>query len=290
MGLDNTMYFTANAKQFLTSDGTTTNLNNGGENVASLTSSLITLKKELSLSQTGTFSSQMTIENTSTGNAVLSLRSNLRTTQFLTDSAGAFKLTQRNISTGNVTVTGLELYPNGVLSTGNKANKKVISLYENGTVSDDPVSATNFFGFGIDSGIQRYQVPTATNSHRFFCGRTLSFTITNGTGTSGSDIRFKSEIENIDNALDVVCKLQAKKFKYMDCEGKQLGFIAQEVYELEPDLVHIDESTDDKFMFLSYDRFCALHNEAIKEQQKRIVDLETRLANIEKLLSGSMNI
>jgi hypothetical protein len=76
----------------------------------------------------------------------------------------------------------------------------------------------------------------------------------------------------------------------MDCEGKQLGFIAQEVYELEPDLVHIDESTDDKFMFLSYDRFCALHNEAIKEQQTRIIDLETRLANIEKLLSGSMNI
>ena len=85
-------------------------------------------------------------------------------------------------------------------------------------------------------------------------------------------------------------QVTSKKFKYMDCEGKQLGFIAQEVYELEPDLVHIDESTDDKFMFLSYDRFCALHNEAIKEQQTRIIDLETRLANIEKLLSGSMNI
>ena len=76
----------------------------------------------------------------------------------------------------------------------------------------------------------------------------------------------------------------------MDCKGKQLGFIAQEVYELAPDLVYIDESTDDKFMFLSYDRFCALHNEAIKEQQKRINDLETRLANIEKILSESKNI
>ena len=76
----------------------------------------------------------------------------------------------------------------------------------------------------------------------------------------------------------------------MDCKGKQLGFIAQDVYELEPNLVQIDESSDEKYMFLSYDRLCALHNEAIKEQQKQIAALETRLANIEKLLCDTMNI
>ena len=147
-----------------------------------------------------------------------------------------------------------------------------------------------FFGFGINSGTQRYQVPAAGNYHKFYCGTVISYTITNGVGNSGSDIRFKSEIEDIENALDIVCKLQGKKFKYMDCKGKQLGFIAQEVYELAPDLIHIDETTDDKFMFLSYDRVCALHNEAIKEQQKRINDLETRLALVEKLLCDTMNI
>ena len=76
----------------------------------------------------------------------------------------------------------------------------------------------------------------------------------------------------------------------MDCKGKQLGFIAQDVYELEPNLVQIDESSDEKYMFLSYDRFCALHNEAIKEQKTQIAALEKRLANIEKLLCDTMNI
>jgi len=67
----------------------------------------------------------------------------------------------------------------------------------------------------------------------------------------------------------------------MDCKGKQLGFIAQEVYELEPDLVHIDDSTDDKFMFLSYDRFSALHNEAIKELHQIIIQLKQRIELLE---------
>jgi hypothetical protein len=163
--------------QFLSSDGTTTNFNNGGENVASLTSSLITLKKELILQQSASGNSQMTIENTSTSNAVLILKSNQTQTRFLTDSTGAFKLTQRNTSTSNVAVTGLELYPNAVLSTGSKTNNKVISLYEAGSVSDDPSTATNFSGFGVSTNTLRYQVPLTTDTHRFFNGSTENFSI-----------------------------------------------------------------------------------------------------------------
>ena len=39
-----------------------------------------------------------------------------------------------------------------------------------------------------------------------------------GAGNSGSDIRFKSEIANVDNALDIACKLQAKKFEHVGCK------------------------------------------------------------------------
>ena len=129
----------------------------------------------------------------------------------------------------------------------------------------------------------RYQVNTTTNSHKFCCGTTISFTITNGVGNSGSDIRWKSEIEDIDesDALDKVCRLKAKKFKYMNSEGKQLGFIAQDVHEVAPELVYIDESTDDKFMFLQYDRFSALHNESIKQLFNKINKLEERITFLE---------
>ena len=97
--------------------------------------------------------------------------------QFLTDSIGAFKLNQRNATTRYASVAGLEFYANGVLSTGSKANNKVISLYEAGTVSDNPSTATNFSGFAINTNTLRYQVPLTTNTHRFFNSSTENFNI-----------------------------------------------------------------------------------------------------------------
>jgi hypothetical protein len=46
-------------------------------------------------------------------------------------------------------------------------------------------------------------------------------------------------------------------------------------------LVYIDESTDDRTMSLRYDRFSALHNEAIKELLGKINLLEDRIKLLE---------
>jgi hypothetical protein len=72
------------------------------------------------------------------------------------------------------------------------ANNKQLVIYDQ-TATDAPGSATGFYGFGINAATLRYQAPTATQSHKFFCGSTQSFTITNGTGANGSD---KVEIRN----------------------------------------------------------------------------------------------
>jgi len=302
-GVSATLFFiTNNGTQSIISDLTNTmafnavtaNFNLSAVNVMSLTSSLISLKKEVSLSQAvSAGNSQMTIENTASGNSVLVLRSLSNTTQFLTNNTGQFQLSQRGSATSNVSVPALTVYPNGIIRVGNQQawNKRLI-LYENAANDDPSLSTTvNFSGFGINSGTLRYQVPPS-ETHKFYVGTTISFTIVSGSGASGSDKRWKSEIEDIDgdDAVDKVCKLKAKKFKYMDGEKKQLGFIAQEVYDVEPNLVHVDESTDDKFMYMFYDRITALHNEAIKQQQKRIDFLETRLAVLEKFFCDAMNI
>jgi len=67
----------------------------------------------------------------------------------------------------------------------------------------------------------------------------------------------------------------------MDCNGRQHGFIAQDIYPIVPELVSIDNESDDKFMFLQYDRFSAIHNEAIKELYKIIQGLEARIVQLE---------
>ena len=179
----------------------------------------------------------------------------------------------------NGSVNALQVYPNGVLSTGNKVNNKILVLYEMGTSSDAPLTATNFYGLGISNDTFRYQVPTTSTAHKFYFGTDLGFTVSSTGGSPVSDRRLKREIEDYDNALEQVCKIKAKKFKLLDVEEPQIGFIAQEVYAVQPELVYIDESTEDKMMSLKYDRFSVLHNEAIKELLGKINTLETRLAN-----------
>ena len=64
------------------------------------------------------------------------------------------------------------------LNSSNSITNKVLVLFDNG-VSDTPSTATNYSGIGIQSGGSlRYQVPTATSTHRFFCSTTQSFFIT----------------------------------------------------------------------------------------------------------------
>ena len=169
-----------------------------------------------------------------------------------------------------------------MLTAGRKANNKVFVLYDTtGASSDAPLNATNFYGMGINTDTFRFQVPTTSNTYKFYTGANLGFTISNTGGTPVSDRRLKREIEDYDNALEQVCKIKAKKFKLLDCEEPQIGFIAQEVYEVQPELVYIDESSDDKMMSLRYDRFSALHNEAIKELLGKINQLEDRIKLLE---------
>ena len=69
----------------------------------------------------------------------------------------------------NNSINGLRVYSNGVLSSGQRVNNKLFVLYDTAS-SEDPLNATSFFGFGVNSGLLRYQVPTTAHLHRFFCG------------------------------------------------------------------------------------------------------------------------
>ena len=103
-----------------------------------------------------------------------------------------------SVNNGTSTLTPLKIYSNGVINARNLGsfNNKVFVLFDSGA-SDDPLTATNFYGFGVNSQTLRYQTAVATHAHKFYCGNTLSFNIANGSGASPSDLRWKSEIENI---------------------------------------------------------------------------------------------
>lgn len=99
-----------------------------------------------------------------------------------------------------------------------------------------------------------------------------------------SDARFKSNIRPVENALSKVKSLRGVYFNWNQkafpnknfSDKTELGFIAQEVEKVLPEVVQT-EKTNDGYKAVQYDKVVALLVEAIKEQQKQIDCLKREL-------------
>ena len=95
--------------------------------------------------------------------------------------------------------------------------------------------------------------------------------VATGEVTAHSDRRLKTDIQD----LEVRGELRPVKYKK---DGKEsIGFIAQEVQELYPELVMTDESTEEKYLSLNYAQLTAVLYAELKELKKRIAELEQRV-------------
>jgi hypothetical protein len=104
-----------------------------------------------------------------------------------------------------------------------------------------------------------------------------------------SDFRYKTNINPIHNSLAKLMLLQGVNYYWKTSEytnmdfsdRKQLGFIAQDLEKIFPEMVF----TDDKgYKSIDYSRLTPVLVETIKEQQKEIEEVFTRLNDLEKLL------
>jgi len=100
----------------------------------------------------------------------------------------------------------------------------------------------------------------------------------NGALVFPSDERMKKNIGPLKASLDKVMRLNGVSYELKGQagpgKGKNIGFIAQEVETVLPELVH---SGSGGYKALSYDRFAPLLVEAIKEQQALIKKQKERL-------------
>jgi hypothetical protein len=102
-----------------------------------------------------------------------------------------------------------------------------------------------------------------------------------------SDIRYKKNIRSVINALDKVKSLRGVYFNWDQeafptkefSDRTELGFIAQEVEKIIPEVVTKDK-TKDEFRSIKYDKLVALLVEAIKEQQKQIDSLKVSVKKL----------
>jgi hypothetical protein len=128
--------------------------------------------------------------------------------------------------------------------------------------------------FGLDLGAD---VPSLAGNNTF-AGTTNTFAaIVASTFTQSSDVSLKQNIQTLNNALGIVNKLRG--VSYTRDGEEEIGVIAQETEVFLPQVVRTGE---DGLKSVSYTNMVGLLIEAIKEQQKIIDDLTSRLVKLEK--------
>ncbi|MBX3043049.1 MAG: tail fiber domain-containing protein [Ignavibacteriae bacterium] len=157
------------------------------------------------------------------------------------------------------------------------------------------------------SSTRQWNIATRDNNNlEFFYNGTLrgTFSSTNGVYTSSSDRKLKKDIVSMPSILSKVNSLDvySYRFKWQTEDEKQrsIGFMAQDVRELFPELVY--ESTfddgEESWLQMDYAGMSVIAIKAIQEQQsvienyktemtqqkQRIEELESQLSEIKTLL------
>ena len=130
-----------------------------------------------------------------------------------------------------------------------------------------------------------------TNGNEYTNGNS----VVTGKVNQSSDIRFKKNVNTINNALDKVLKLRGVTYEWKTDEfpekhfaaGTTYGVIAQEVEKIIPELVSTNET--DGYKSVAYSNMVSLFIEAIKEQQQQIEAQQQQINELKYLLSQIRN-
>jgi hypothetical protein len=177
------------------------------------------------------------------------------------DGASAFLTfgTNSNWTNGNA-VERMRIRANGNVSIGNTGNDG-IRLIVRGQTSDN---STQAFNVGKADGTDLIYV--RNDGYLYSVG-----------AWSGSDIRLKENITDLDNGLQKVLGLKAKKFDLIDGLKNNFGFIAQEMQDVIPDAVSVFEEKE-QLLAVRMDFIIPHLVKAIQEQQAQIEELKAMIA------------
>jgi hypothetical protein len=131
------------------------------------------------------------------------------------------------------------------------------------------------------NGSARFRAVGAT---AFFAN--LNITSDGTLTTATSDIRLKENIEPLNNSLEKLLQLTGVTFNWIGQEGKRIGFIAQDVEKVIPELVFTNENTEDKIKGIHMDNITSVLVESIKEQQQQIESLKTEIQDLKNRISN----
>ena len=127
-------------------------------------------------------------------------------------------------------------------------------------------------------------ISTSNPAYRFQVGETSNYGYVdaNGAWQSSSDIRYKENIRTISSSLNKVLAIRGVEYNVIGDDPdkrKQIGFIAQELEKILPEVVSTDS---EGFKGVAYAKLTPLLLEAIKEQQQQIDDLKREIESLKR--------
>lgn len=87
-----------------------------------------------------------------------------------------------------------------------------------------------------------------------------------------SDINFKTDIQKVQNALNLVENLEGVRFVWKSDNKPSVGVIAQQIEEYIPELVHTSE-----YKTVNYNGLIGVLIEAVKELKKEVEELKEKI-------------
>jgi len=181
-----------------------------------------------------------------------------------------------------------------ILTRGNQSNKdlNVENIITNAAIAfkgkeidiNHTSQGLNFRQFGFqdalvfiqkNTGYVGFSTPNPTQKVHVV-GNILA----SGSITPGSDKRLKKKIKSLPSSLDAINQLRPVSYTLKEDDATALGFIADEVREIFPDLV-LEGKDEEKMLAMNYMGLTAPIVKAVQELSAQVSQLQERIAVLE---------
>lgn len=153
-------------------------------------------------------------------------------------------------STGSVNVPA-------PINLGSASQIKQGGLWLNSLGIDNGLTVSGVVGIGVTAPVEKLEVSGNVKATAFLYS---------------SDFNLKKDIKPLGSELDKVLSLRPVSFNWKSDDSSDVGFIAQEVEKIFPEVVHTNKTTNLKS--IDYPKLTVFLVQALQEQQKQIEQLK----------------
>lgn len=165
------------------------------------------------------------------------------------------------------------------LAVGTSGQSGTLAVYGASTLGDSasmsfhrPGAYAINMGLDSDNAFRLGGWSQGASTYRWTSDASGNF-VASGNVTAYSDVRLKTNIKTIENALDTVSKMRGVTYNRIDSGIKGIGVIAQEMKEVLPEVV-MEALSEEEYMSVSYGNIVGVLIEAIKELKAEIEELK----------------